>query len=149
LAGLFEGLYNSTHSPPAESGDLAEGSSRSAGHYEALLCTRRFCLCQLSVPQSATGDAASAGGLAADGLRGALQEAHLSLQDVMSMRVYYCPILLQEETARGIVHAVIQGSCRADSLELAPVFVPVLAVGSTPAVQAALHIVMLAMRTHA
>lgn len=149
LAGLSEGLYNSTQPPPAESADLAEGSSQSAGHCEALLCTGRFCLCLLSVPQSATGDAASAGGLAAGGLHGALQEGHLSLHDVMAMRVYYCPALLHEETARGIVHVVIQGSSGADSLELVPVFVPVLAVGSTPAVQAALHIVMLAMRIHA
>lgn len=118
---------------------------------DMLSCAGSFCLCQLSIPPSGpllAGDTVSAVCAAAPGIARALQEAQLCLDDVLVMRVYFCPAILAEEAVRGMLQAALQG-CRGAQGKLAPVFVPVLAVGSTPAVQAVVHVVFAALRTHA
>ena len=150
----MDGLRNSSHQAQAVSGALRGhqmGHAESAVLCDTLFCAGRFCLCQLSIPSSGpllAGDAASAGRAAAAGITGALQEAQLSHDDALVMRVYFCPAVLAEEAVRGMLQAALRGGGGAEG-KLVPVFVPVLAVGSTPAVQAVVHIVFAALRTHA
>lgn len=149
MAELVDGLRNTSRQWPLDS---SETPGAQGVRCEALVCPERFCLCQLSISRSASllaGDAAtSAGRAAVDGISGALGEAKLRLSDVMVMRVYFCPDILTEEAARKILHAAFSG-CFGAQGPIAPVFVPVLAVGSTPATHAAIHIVMMAVRTPA
>ncbi|BDA44893.1 probable diphthine-ammonia ligase at N-terminal half [Coccomyxa sp. Obi] len=151
VQGLMEGLRNSGHQAQIESGGNAMGHAESAVLCDTLSCAGRFCLCQLSIPPSGpilAGDAVSAGRAAAAGITRALQEAQMCLDDALVMRVYFCPAILAEEAVRDMSQAALQG-CGGAQGKLAPVFVPVLAVGSTPAVQAVVHIVFAALRTHA
>ena len=77
----------------------------------------------------------------------------LRRQDVLCMRAYFCRDLLSEEEVSAVVLTGFQpehgdtGDQEQALWQPGPVLVPVVAVGSTPAVGAAIHIVALALRT--
>ena len=71
----------------------------------------------------------------------ALRRAHTSPQSIEAVRVYYCVSKASREEASELLQK-LQEELHAS---WAPIFVPVVSVGSTPAADAALVIVMLAM----
>ena len=71
----------------------------------------------------------------------ALRRADVSADSIESARVYYCVSKASKEEACGLMQKV-QEEVQA---YWAPIFVPVVSVGSTPAADAALVVVMLAM----
>lgn len=117
-----------------------------------------FCLLQLSLSREAfTCHSSSllrdAGTALQQTVGESLEAAQLHMQDVLCMRAYYCGDVLSEEEAAGMVidgfppelgDGNEQEHARWHS---GPALVPVVAVGGTPAVDAALHIVAIVLRT--
>ena len=71
----------------------------------------------------------------------ALRRAHTSTESIESVRVYYCP----SKASRDKAGALMQKLQEEVQAAWAPIFVPVVSVGTTPAADATLLIVMLAM----
>ena len=107
---------------------------------EAVVSPGRLCYAQLSLGQD-EGEASSSA--VAQGMASALGRAQLTSDSIGSIKAYYNVIRLSRERAEDLVcHAL-------EELKVlwGPFLVPVLAVGMTPAADAALHLVWLGMNT--
>ena len=107
---------------------------------EAVVSPGRLCYAQLSLGQD-EGEVSSC--TVAQGMASALGRAQLSPESIESVRVYYNVTRLH----RGRAVDLVQHALEELQLPWAPVMVPVLAVGMTPAADAALHLVWLGMTT--
>ena len=134
-------LQNFTESFPASSDGHSGGPPHMTGAYlEAVVSLGKLCYAQLSLGQD-EGEASSSA--IAQGMASALGRAQLSPESIESMRVYYSVARLSRERAVDIV----QHALNKLKVLWRPVLVPVLAVGMTPAADAALHLVWLGMNT--
>jgi hypothetical protein len=123
--------------------------SAPASTCQALSCPARFCLCQFSIPRvhsRLAGDPVPYAAAVADEMSAALQRSELHLSDVMMLRVYYCPSVVSQEAAERVLRAALHSCIALHGTQPAAAWVPVTAVGCTPAVDAAVHIVMTALR---
>lgn len=75
----------------------------------------------------------------------ALRRAHASTESIESVRVYYSVSKASREEACELMRKLQEELQEELQASWAPIFVPVVSVGSTPAADAALLIVMLAM----
>ena len=154
--GWADDLRNVTRQFPV---GVAASVSSSAGCdvlSSALVSAGRVCLLQFSLPRAALEDQpaglhAAAGAVLREASAAALAAAQLHVQHVLSIRAYYCDSLLSErqagmalDAAFGAPEAALEDG-RKRLWQPAHVMVPVIAVGGTPAVDAALHIVVMAI----
>lgn len=112
----------------------------------SLSSLRHACLLQLSVPCAAFVECqddsvvAAAGAALQEAASAGLAASQLCMQDVLCLRAYFCAGLLTEPQARTMLGEAFGEACRA-----ALVCVPVIAVGPTPAADAALHVALIAL----
>ena len=135
------GLQHIVESIPAESQPGHEQDDRpdkGGVSLEAVVSPGRLCYCQVSLR---SGNATSNSSAAAQGVDLALRKAHLSVQSIEGVRVYFSVSKATQAEAVELVQQ-IKGQLK---VGWAPVLVPVASVGLTPAVDAALLIVLLAL----
>ena len=106
---------------------------------EAVASPGRLCYAQLSLGQD-EGEASSSA--VAQGMASALGRAQLSAESIEGIRVDYSVTRLSRDRAADLVQHALEEL----KVSWAPVMVPVLAVGMTPAADAALHLVWLGMQ---
>ena len=134
-------IQHITETFPANSNGHSGSSHRMTGVcLEAAVSPGRLCYAQLSLRQD-EGEASSS--VVAQGMASALGGAQLSPESIESIRVYYSVTRLSRVRAEDIVQHALEEL----KVLWAPIMVPVLAVGMTPAADAALHLVWLWMNT--
>lgn len=118
---------------------MGDNSERPAAvTLDAITWPGRLCYLQVAVRAAAATVETAAVGYS---IAMALRRAHTSTESVESLRVYYCVSKASRDEA-AVLMQKLQEELQAS---WAPVFVPVVSVGSTPAADAMLLIVMLAM----
>ena len=138
IAGQAD-LQHITESLPASSDGHSGELHRMTGVcLEAVVSPGKLCYAQLSLRQD-EGEASSSA--VAQGMTLALGRAQLSPESIESIKVYYNVVRLSRERAVDLVQHAVEEL----KVSWAPVMVPVLAVGMTPAADAALHLVWLGM----
>ena len=118
----------------------------------ALLSPARACLLQLSVPRAALAESQAAslrsaiGTALGEAMHAALAAAQLSMQDLLCVRAYFCVSRMAQQEAAAWLADGFERGCSGAEERPAPVYVPVCAVGDTPAADAVLHVVFLALK---